>query len=205
MHQEHLMPKSASAEAAVRTYLEFINGDGGDLGRAKSMVTRATDPMVKLKALSVTARADEVEAAFVENAAAYGEAEDIAVAAWQALGVSDEVLVRAGILPGGRAGRPRKAAAKKAPAKRAAKKAPAKRAGRKKAATRSRSSVLDLDEVIAMLPSDEFRVREFSELIDRPIATARNYLDRLESAKAVSIVRLDRTGRGKPAKIYART
>jgi hypothetical protein len=69
----------------------------------------------------------------------------------------------------------------------------------------ARSAPLDLDAVAARLPAGEFTVRDVADAIDRPIATARNYTDRLVEAGRATLAREDASGRGKPKKLYRLT
>lgn len=105
----------ASPEDAVRRYLLWLDDPGSivdeaAVARAESAVADAADPMARLHALADLehARAADSEAVvddFVAHARAYAEAQSIPVAAFQASGVPDEVLRRAGILSGARGGR----------------------------------------------------------------------------------------------------
>lgn len=163
------------------------------MGRARSQAARAKDPLVKLRALTVIARMQDAEDLFVQHAAAFSEAEGVTPDVWLELGVPAEALKRAGVTGSGRT----RSTAKRATAKKAT--------GGRKRKKAYRSERLTLEEATAKLPRKQFKVRDFAEVIERPVPTARNYLDRLVAAKAVKIVGEDNSGRGKPAKIYQRT
>jgi len=179
-----------TAEAAVRAYLEFVqNGTG--IGRQRGLVTRAKDPIVKLKALAAVAQADALEAGFVAHAQEFAAAENIPVEAWAKLGVDGEVLSKAGLA----VTRPTRPAAKKRPGSKSS------TSGRPRSA---RAEPLGLDAVAAKLPRKPFKVKDLAERIERPSDTTRKYLDQLVKAERVTIVGQDASGRGKPAKIYQR-
>lgn len=101
-------------EDAVRRYLLWLEDpesivDADAVARAEAAVADATDPLARLHALADLehARSADSQAVvddFVAHARAYAEAESIPLAAFQAAGVPDEVLRRAGI-GGGRGGR----------------------------------------------------------------------------------------------------
>lgn len=102
-------------EDAVRRYLLWLEEpesivDDEAVARAEAAVADAADPLARLHALADleharAADAEGVTADFVAHAKAYGEAQSIPLAAWEALGVPAEVLRQAG-LTGGRARRP---------------------------------------------------------------------------------------------------
>lgn len=103
-----------SPEDAVRRYLLWLDDpesivDADAVARAEAAVADAGDPLGRLHALADLehARSADSQAVvddFVVHARAYAEAESIPLAAFQAAGVPDEVLRRAGI-GGGRGGR----------------------------------------------------------------------------------------------------
>ncbi len=70
--------------------------------------------------------------------------------------------------------------------------------------TGPRSPRLELDDVVAQLPDGPFTVRALADRIDRPVATTRNYLDRLVERGLAQVTGEDASGRGRPTKIYER-
>ncbi len=103
---------ATSAESAVRRYLEWLQDPGSAVdqqavARAEAAVADAADPLAKLHALADLDHArqadgDAIVADFEAHAAAYAEAESIPGGAFQALGVPDDVLERAGFSVQGR-------------------------------------------------------------------------------------------------------
>lgn len=106
------MSPASSPEAAVRRYLQWLEDpaslvDADAVARAEAAVAAAPDPLARLHALADLEHAREADSDaatedFVAHARAYAEAESIPVAAFQASGVSDDVLRRAGFEVGGR-------------------------------------------------------------------------------------------------------
>jgi hypothetical protein len=103
-------------ESAVRRYLAYLADpssavDQEAVAEAEAAFAAATDPLGRLHAAAdlEKARAADVgaiEEAFVAHAKAYAAAQDIPATAFAAVGVSPEVLVRAGFdVPAGRGGR----------------------------------------------------------------------------------------------------
>jgi hypothetical protein len=76
--------------------IESALPEAGALQRLQ-LVQERLDLTDELKTLEAGADIGPVEAEFVEAAAAYGEAKGISYGAWRELGVSAEVLKRAGI------------------------------------------------------------------------------------------------------------
>ncbi len=68
----------------------------------------------------------------------------------------------------------------------------------------ARSPRLKIDDVVAQLPDGPFTVRDLAERIDRPIATTRNYLDRLVEQRLARVTGEDASSRGRPTKVYER-
>ncbi len=100
-----------SSEQAVRAYLTYLSDptrlvDEDAVAEADRAVATASDPVDRLRAVARRERIAQVdgaalEAAFVAEAKAFADAEDIPVAAFTELGVDPGVLRRAGFdLPG---------------------------------------------------------------------------------------------------------
>lgn len=167
---------ATSATDGIRTYL--VGLEGGDapvvdlelVQRLKGELASATDPIEKLRLHSAleAAEAGETpdrsgeEAVFVAEAKAWAEAEGISVASFQALGVPDDVLRRAGFT----------VTAAKA----------TKATGTKGAARAPRIPMDQVRATIADIP-DPFTLRELAEALDRDTTTARNYVTKLVSAR----------------------
>jgi hypothetical protein len=100
------MPEPVTPESAVRRYLAWIDDpssavDEDAVARAEAQFAAASDPIDRLHAAAARERAraadvDAIAADFVTHARAYAEAEGIPVAAYRALGVTDDVLAEAG-------------------------------------------------------------------------------------------------------------
>lgn len=100
------MSPASSPEAAVRRYLQWLEDpaslvDADAVARAEAEVATAPDPLARLHALADLEHAREADSDaatedFVAHARAYAEAESIPVAAFQASGVPDDLLRRAG-------------------------------------------------------------------------------------------------------------
>lgn len=101
-------------EAAVRRYLEWLDDpdslvDDEAVARAESAVADASGPMARLHALADLEHARQADSEavvrdFVAHAKAYADAQSIPIAAFRAMGVSDDVLRRAGFGLTGRRG-----------------------------------------------------------------------------------------------------
>ena len=97
---------STTAEDAVRRYLAWIDDpatavDLAAVEAAEAAFVAASDPIEKLKAAAereraATADVSAIERDFVSHAKAYADAEGIPASAFAALGVGNEVLLRAG-------------------------------------------------------------------------------------------------------------
>ena len=105
---------SNSAQEAVRRYLDFIANpqsaiDQDAIAAAEAALGEAEasgDRLAELEARAALAKAkeadgSELEAAFVGQARAYAQERDIPAAAFEDMGVSSDVLRRAGLLRGG--------------------------------------------------------------------------------------------------------
>jgi hypothetical protein len=108
-----VVPMTASTpEDAVRRYLEWLEDpdsliDDEAVARAEAAVADARDPLTRLHALADAeharqADADAVIRDFITHARAYAEAQSIPIAAFRAVGVSDDVLRQAGFGIAGR-------------------------------------------------------------------------------------------------------
>lgn len=102
------MTDQSDAEDAVRRYLLWLDDpsslvDQAELGRRAEAVKAATDPIEKLKRITDLRELESIDAdalrrRFVEQAAAWAEANRIAPEAFTQLGVPDTVLLEAGLL-----------------------------------------------------------------------------------------------------------
>ena|GEM_PF-1438477 len=99
-------------EHAVRLYLQHLADPSASVDQTRvreleAEVSRTTDPLDRLRAITALERARTVDGSalrqgFVRHARAWAEAEGIAPNAFLELGVPREVLVEAGLLPGSR-------------------------------------------------------------------------------------------------------
>ena len=106
---------TTEAEAAVRRYLAYLDDpssavDQDAVSAAAAAFEAATDPIERLHAAAALERArsadaDEIEDAFVRHAKDYRDESDLPVAAFEAVGVPSDVLVRAGLVERSRSGR----------------------------------------------------------------------------------------------------
>ena len=116
---------ASTPEDAVRRYLEWLEDpdsliDDEAVARAEAAVADARDPLTRLHALADAeharqADADAVIKDFITHARAYAEAQSIPIAAFRAVGVSDDVLRQAGFgvvgrVPAGRSSKGARAA-----------------------------------------------------------------------------------------------
>ena len=107
------MSEQTSPEEAVRRYLAWVDDpssavDQDAVAQAEAAFAAAGDPIAKLHAAAArerarTADAEAITARFVAHAKAYADGEGIPMEAFRVLGVSDDVLGRAGFeIPVGR-------------------------------------------------------------------------------------------------------
>jgi hypothetical protein len=174
-------------ETAVRRYLRYLEDpdamrDEGAIAEAEEAVSRAEDPIERLRALAALDRARSVDGEtyrqdFVRHAKAWAEAEGIPARAFLELGVPAEDLAAAGIA-GGRSSTGSRG--------------------------RGRAPRLDIDAVEAAVPADRFRLAELAAAIDREVATTRRYLQQLLERGSVRELGddPDHDGRGRAPKLY---
>jgi len=106
-----------SPEDSIRAYLNFLADpaaslDSAEIERLEQLVRASTDPIERLRHAAALdqARTPDGQAlleGFVRDAKTWADAESIPVSAFQRLGVSDDVLRRAGLIRTGR-GTPRR-------------------------------------------------------------------------------------------------
>jgi len=181
---------SKAAEQAVRDYLTFIQKPAGKPdGRSK-------DVLDQLARLSYDTKAAELEAAFVTHASVYAAAEGTPVQAWQSMGVSDDVLRKAGLLSRSVSSSGRAATKKAGSSKPAAKKSPAKRTQKRKARVN-----LTAEMLLAQLPDGNFTKVEATDASGASGQTTAKRLKELVDAKKVKVVEAGGRGRGS-ASVY---
>lgn len=182
----------------IRAYLDGLGAsdkplvDREAVKALKAQIRSETDSINRLKLLAELAR-EEVgktadrsgdEAVFLAEAKAWAEGEDIPVSAFQALGVPDDVLKRAGFT----------VTAASAPA----------RATRSSSGTRApRLAIEDVEQAARSLPG-EWRLADLAAKLDRDPTTTRNYLKKLMAAGTVTEIGDDPShdGRGRAPKLY---
>ncbi|MCU1392652.1 MAG: hypothetical protein JWM34_1080 [Ilumatobacteraceae bacterium] len=102
------------AEVAVRSYLFMLEDpallvDPARVAKLEAAVVAAKDPIAKLKAIAELDRAREpdrlaFEQGFIRHAKSWAVENNIPVSSFRQLGVSDETLSAAGLLPSARKG-----------------------------------------------------------------------------------------------------
>lgn len=184
-----------SAEDSIREYLSALElahkpqVDKEAVKALKAEIKGTSDPINKLKLNAALLEAESgvpadlsgLEAVFVAEAAKYAEANALPVEAFQALGVADDVLTKAGFT----------IATKSAPKA-------------KSASAGARAPRLSLEEVVAAIRDlpEQWKVAELAEGIEREKPTTNNYVKSLLEAGTIAVVGEDSSGRGKPAKLY---
>jgi hypothetical protein len=177
---------TSSAEAAVRRYLSWLDDpssivDAEAVAEADAAFTAATDPMARLHAAADRERASAtdtaaLEAEFIAHASDYAAEADLPVSAFSAVGVSDDLLRRAGFsLPGTRA---KRSAARGARTARA-----------------SQVSVSDIQRV-AIEMADEFTLAQLAEKAGGSPATVRKAVSELMIEGKVLDIGPDRNAGG---------
>lgn len=183
-----------SAEDSIREYLSALElahkpqVDKEAVKALKAEIKGTSDPINKLKLNAALLEAESgvpadlsgLEAVFVAEAAKYAEANALPVEAFQALGVPDDVLTKAGFTIATKAAKPTRAAAS------------------------ARAPRLTLEEVVAAIRDlpEQWKVAELAEAIEREKGTTNNYVKSLLEAGTIAVVGEDSSGRGKPAKLY---
>lgn len=195
-------------EDGIRAYLDALGRpapkptvDREAVRALRAQAKAESDPINKLRLLAQAeeastprvAEAEDIsglEAVFVAEAAAWADDEGIPVTAFQALGVADDVLRRAGftVPTGGR---------------RSASISP-----RQTGTSSGRAPRLDIDDVLkeAKDLGHTWKLADLAERIDRDVATTRNYLHRLIADGKVEVVGdapKDPGTRGRAPKLYA--
>lgn len=185
-------------EDGIRSYLDSLGVsnkpqvDRDAIRDLKSQIREETDSINKLKLLAQLEHEEtgrvpdfsEEHAIFVAEAKAWAASEDVPVSAFQALGVSDEVLREAGF---------------EVPA-----------AGRRRSAGGSgsgtRAPALPLDEVAAAARKlgSGWKLTDLATVLEREPMTVRNYVTKLIEQGVVADLGEDpkHNGRGRAAKIY---
>ncbi len=189
-------------EDGIRGYLDSLRQsdkpvvDREAVKALNSQIREETDAINKLKLLAEleTARAGRVpdrageKAVFVAEAKAWAEAEGVPASAFQALGVSDDVLKEAGFdVPAGGARR-------------------AKLAGGARRSSGTRAPAIPLATVAteAKKLGSGWKLTDLAAVLEREPMTVRNYVAKLISQGLVSDLGDDpnHDGRGRAAKLY---
>jgi hypothetical protein len=163
----------SEAEVAVRDYLNYLSDpdsliDPALIARLQAEVSKAKDPVDKLRSIAALERAhtadpERYERAFVEQAKIWAAAADVPASAFQQLGVPADVLRAAGIIVVGGRGRSRGGGTKPATSGR---RAPVKAADLE-------SGILELNE--------PFSVKDVSDRVGGSTVTIKAAIDRLEA------------------------
>jgi len=154
-------------EQNVRAYLNFLADPASALdpdlvSRLEAQMAGATDPVERLRLAAAIERArtpqgTELLAAFIRDAKTWADTESVPASAFQQLGVSDDVLRRAGLLKASRSGSGRRR--------------PSERAGR-------RTTVEDIKEW-ALNQSGPFTIKDATTALGGSLVTANKALQAL--------------------------
>jgi hypothetical protein len=192
----------ASAETSIRDYLTSLAAkpaarrpvvDREAVKALTAQIKAEPDPVNRLRLYAAREEARKgsipeavddaaLEAAFVEHAKAWAEAEGIPVDAFLAQNVPGDVLRRAGFsLSAGAT-------------------APNTSGGRR------RSPALAIHEVDRAIDElgPKWKLAELAAKLDREPATVRNYVKKLVDDGVLEVVGEDASGQGRPAKLYDR-
>lgn len=197
-------------EDGIRAYLDALGRpapkptvDREAVRALRAQAKAEADPINKLRLLAqaeeaATPRVAEaedlsgLEAVFLAEAAAWADEEGIPVTAFQALGVDDDVLRRAGftVPTGGR------------------KRAPGSTSSGQPSGAGGRAPRLDIDDVLGVAKDlgHTWKLADLAERIDRDVATTRNYVHRLIADGKVEVVGdapKEPGTRGRAPKLYA--
>ena len=188
----------------IRAYLNSLGAsskpqvDREAVRALKTQIREETDSINKLKLLAQLEQEEAgrvpdfsgERAEFVAEAKAWAESESVPVSAFQALGVSDEVLRQAGFEVSAATTRSSAAGG-------------ARRAG---SGTGKRAAALPLDEVAAAARKlgSGWKLTDLAVVLEREPMTVRNYVNKLMEQGVVSDLGDDphHDGRGRAAKIY---
>lgn len=194
---------SNSAQEAVRRYLDFIANpqsaiDQDAIAAAEAAIGEAEasgDRLAELEARAALTKAkqadgSELEAAFVGQARSYAQEREIPVAAFEDMGVSSDVLRRAGLLRGG-AGRRSSAPAR---------------------ASRSKRVNVEAiqDHMRSMSKGSTFTIAELQDALGGSPATTRKAIDLMPSSEVTevtdtAVIAKHATGsRGRAPKVWQR-
>jgi len=185
-------PNTITPEAAVRSYLQFIEDptsvvDAAAVKKAQSAVDKAKDPIERLKALSVLDRTKSTDgsayrADFVRLARSWAEEEGVPASAFRELGVPAEVLAEAGLDGQAKGRRPSKAGT----------------------APRSRRPAVKTEELEAgiLAFTEPFTVREVADRIGGSPMTIKVVLDRLVAQDKVAEAGERPGARGRAARVW---
>jgi hypothetical protein len=194
----------ASVETSIRDYLTSLSAkpaarkpvvDREAVKALTAQIKAEADPVNRLRLYAAREEARKgsvpepvddsaLEAAFVEHAKAWADAEGIPVDAFLAQNVPGDVLRRAGFSLA------------------AAATAPSAGGG----GGRRRSSALPIHEVNRAIDElgPKWKLSELAAKLDRETATVRNYVKKLVDDGTLKVVGEDASGQGRPAKLYDR-
>jgi hypothetical protein len=157
-----------SPEDSIRAYLSFLADpsaslDSRDIARLEKLVASTADPVEKLRLAAQLEQAKTpdgtvLQADFIRHARSWADTEGIPASAFRQLGVSDDVLRKAGVLKGGRGVATRRRAA-------------AERTGR-------RVTVEDI-KAWALTQPDIFTIKDVTQAIGGSLVTANKALQEL--------------------------
>lgn len=186
------MPTARQVNQAVRQYLQALQDpatlqDEGSIGDLESALSDEDDPLerVRLQARLIRAQSvspEDYEAGFVDYAKEWASKNDVPAEAFLAEGVTEDVLVKAGLLA----------------------KAAAKPSRRRRTPTRTRVSADDVIDVITS-QSGGFTTSQIGDLTGASTATVRKYIQQLldDGVLVDEGTDPDHEGRGRAPKLYA--
>jgi hypothetical protein len=168
------MSSTSTTEDVVRRYLLALSDpdsliDPGEIDRLEVEAAKATDPIAKLKAITAleharTPNQTALKDAFVLHAREWASANDVSTSAFAQMGVPNDVLRSAGLLPS-RTGRGRRRVTT--------------------TTTRSVSTSAIVDAVSAWSPGTEFVINDVATQIGGSPMTVRKALDELTTSGTV--------------------
>lgn len=186
--------KSHDAEESVRRFLLLLSNpdalrDDNAAAELREKLASATDPLDRLALLSTIERAENVDAqairaAFHRDAKPFAEANAITASAFSAMGVSREDLRAAGLVGTVSRSAPQSSGS-------------SRRSGRR----------LSVDDVLAVVPTEPFTLKQLEELSGASTLTVRKAVDGLLGAGTLTQLEPDpgHSGPGRAPRRYVRS
>jgi len=182
-----------SGEEAVRRYLQFLEDpsklvDTATVQTLESRLARLTDPVERLRVLAEIDRVkavdgSDVEESFIHHARTWAESEGIPGGAFRHLGVPEDVLVRAGLVDGGKR-RPGRKSATTTPS-RSSRGSKASRAARAGGGRRARWTPAEAITAWVLATAEPFTLADVQRGAGGSPATVRKAIDELVTGARV--------------------